>query len=234
MHEKAEFQRRFVDILSHEVGNALTTVTGQAYRLGKLSEQLSPSDLRLRAEKIRTAAERIQGIIERVQFASLLGDGTIPVGRGSVDLHAILQKLVEQLKEEHPGASIEIDECPAPRVVNGDEMLLRLVFENVILNSIKYSPADAPIRISMGGDVSKSRIAVVDAGSGIARHELPRVRIPYYRGQNSKGTSGAGLGLYLVERIVEAHQGKVLIRSELGNGTEVVIELPNSADPAPA
>jgi signal transduction histidine kinase len=226
MREKAEFQRRFVDILSHEVGNALTTVAGQAYRLSKLSEQLAPSDLRLRADKIRAAAERIEAIIERVQFASLLGDGTIPVGCGSVDLHALLQKLVDQLKEEHPAASIELDRFPAPRSVNGDEMLLRLVFENVILNSIKYSPADTPIRISMSGDGSTCRIVVADAGSGIAGHELPRVRIPYYRGQNSKGTSGAGLGLYLVERIVEAHRGKVFINSEMGKGTEVVIELP--------
>ena len=79
-NDKAEFQHRFVDILSHEIGTALTAVTGQAYRLTKLSEELAPGDLRLRAEKIRKAAERIEAIIDRVQFASSLGDGTIPIG----------------------------------------------------------------------------------------------------------------------------------------------------------
>jgi signal transduction histidine kinase len=233
MRDEAEFQRRFVNILSHEVGNALTTVTGQAYRLSKLSEQLTPSDLQLRAEKIRTAAERIEAIIQRVQFASHLGDGTIPIGHESIDLHALLLKLVEQLKEEHPEASIGVDRCLSPRTVNGDEMLLSLVFENVILNSIKYS-SEAPIRIRVGGDGSTCRVAVTDAGSGIDKYDLPRVRFPYYRGQNSKGTSGAGLGLYLVERIVEAHRGNVTINSEMGKGTEVVIELPNRADPTAA
>ncbi len=234
MRDKAEFQRRFVDILSHEVGTALTTVTGQAYRLTKLSEQLAPSDLRLRAEKIRGAAERIGAIIDRVQFASSLGDGTIPIGHSSINLHAMLQQLTEQLKEEQPATSIELDLCPEPQVVNGDQMLLRQMFENVIINSIKYSPKHAPIRISIKRYRSANRITVADDGSGIAQHELPRVCTPYYRGENSKGTSGAGLGLYVVERIVEAHRGRLFIESEVGKGTKVVIELPQRADPASA
>jgi signal transduction histidine kinase len=234
MRDKAEFQRRFIDILSHEVGTALTTVTGQAYRLTKLSEQLAPGDLRLRAEKIRGAAERIEAIIDRVQFASSLGDGTIPIGRGSINLHAMIQQLMEQLKEEQPARSIELDLCPEPQVVSGDEMLLRQLFENLIINSIKYSPEHAPIRISLEGYRSTSRITVADDGSGIAQYELPRVCSPYYRGENSKGTSGAGLGLYVVERIVKAHRGRFLIESEVGKGTKVVIELPQSADPASA
>ena len=68
----AELQRRFVDILSHEVGTALTAITGQAYRLGRLSERLAPGDLKARADKIRNAAQRIEAIVDRVQFASAL------------------------------------------------------------------------------------------------------------------------------------------------------------------
>ncbi len=230
MRDKAEFQRRFVDILSHEVGTALTTVTGQAYRLTKLSEELAPGDLRLRAEKIRGAAERIEAIIDRVQFASSLGDGTIPIGRGSINLHAMIQQLTEQLKEEQPATAIELDLCAEPQVVKGDEMLLRQMLENVIINSIKYSQKHSPIRISIRRYRSTSRITVADDGIGIAQHELPRVCTSYYRGENSKGTSGAGLGLYVVERIVEAHRGRLLIESEVGKGTKVIIELPRIGD----
>jgi signal transduction histidine kinase len=231
MREKAEFQRRFVDILSHEVGAALTTVTGQAYRITKLSEQLAPSDLRLRAEKIRCAVERIEAIIDRVQFASLLGDGTIPIGRGSINIHAMIQQLTEQLKEEQPATSIELNLCSEPQVVNGDDMLLRRMFENIVINSIRYSPAKASIRITVERHGSASCITVADGGRGIVQHELSRVRTPYYRGESSKGTSGAGLGLYVVERIVEAHRGRFFIESEVGKGTKVVIELPQSTEP---
>jgi signal transduction histidine kinase len=113
-------------------------------------------------------------------------------------------------------------------------MLLRQMLENVIMNSVKYSPADAPISVSITKHGSASRITIADRGSGIPQYELPRVRIPYYRGENSKGTSGAGLGLYLVERIVEAHRGRFFIESEVGEGTKVVVDLPQTAGQAEA
>lgn len=232
--EKTESQRRFVDILSHEVGTALTTVTGQAYRLTKLSEQLAPDDLRLRAEKIRKAAERIQAIISRIQFASSLGDGSIPTGEGAVDLHTLLSQLAEQMKEEHRSGPIELHLCPEPKLVAGDEMLLRQLFENVIANSIKYSPPDTPITVDVAGHGTAVRVTIADRGGGIPQAELPRIRTPYYRGQNSKGISGAGLGLYVVEKLVEAHQGRLAIESEIGSGTKVIIDLPETGHAAAA
>jgi signal transduction histidine kinase len=105
-------------------------------------------------------------------------------------------------------------------------MLLRQIFENVITNGIKYSPSHAPITISVAEYGSTVRVTVADRGSGIAQEDLARVRHAYYRGPNSKGTSGAGLGLYVVERLVEAHHGRLAIESEVGRGTTVTIDLP--------
>lgn len=228
MQKKAEVQRRFVDILSHEVGTALTTIAGHAFRISKLKD-LGAEDLRGRAEKIRKAAERIEAIIDRVQFASSLGDGTIPVGHGQINLHVLIQQLVDHFKDERQNGSIDLHLCDEPQVVRGDEMLLRQMFENVIVNSIKYSPHDARVVIGIMKHGATSRVTIADHGKGIPHYELPRIRDPYYRGENSKGTSGAGLGLYFVERIVEAHKGRLLIESEIAKGTRVVIDLPTSA-----
>jgi len=225
-NERAETQRRFVDILSHEVGTALTTVTGQSFRLIKLSEQLAPDDLRLRADKIRKAAERIQTIISRIQFASSLGDGTIPIGEGSINLNTMLEQLTDQMKEEQHSGRIELKLCSEARHVAGDEMLLRQIFENVIANGIKYSSSDAPVVVSIDENGPSARVIVSDRGSGIAHDELSRICDPYYRGPNSKGISGAGLGLYVVEKLVEAHRGRVSIESEVGSGTRVIIDIP--------
>jgi len=227
--DKAEFQQRFVDILSHEIGTTLTTVTGQAYRLTKLSERLAPNDVVVRAEKIRKAADGIQAIMSRIQFALSLGDGSIPIGQGSINLHALIQELTEQLKEEERAESIEFSPCATPPVVHGDELLLRHVFANVIGNSIKYSPSNAPISISITENGAAVRVTIGDRGSGISQADLPRVCIPYYRGESSRGTRGAGLGLYVVERIIEAHRGRLLIESEVDRGTKVTIELPHTS-----
>ena len=233
-NERAESQRRFVDILSHEVGTALTTVTGQAYRLTKLSEQLAPDDPRVRADKIRKAAERIQAIISRIQFASSLGDGSIPTGEGAIDLHVMLEQLADQMKEEHQGGQLDLKLGSDPLYVAGDEMLLRQIFENVMANGFKYSPLHAPIVVSAAPHGSAIRVIIADHGSGMAPEELPRVRNAYYRGPNSKGTSGAGLGLYVVERLVEAHHGRLSIESEAGRGTKVTIDLPQISSTAAA
>jgi signal transduction histidine kinase len=227
----AELQRRFVDILSHEIGTALTAIDGQAYRLMKLSERLAPSDMKVRAEKIRSAAERIEAIINRVQFASALGDGTIPIGRQAVDINAVLRALTEQIGEERRGKRIELDLHAGSQVVKGDETLLSQAFENVVMNSVKYSSADSPILISTTTQGPVVRVAIEDRGRGIEASDLTRVREPYYRGAGSKGISGAGLGLFFVERIVEAHDGTICIESEVGKGTRVTIEIPRDAGP---
>ena len=225
MQRAAELQRRFVDILSHEIGTALTAITGHAYRLAKLSGQIAPGDLKVRAEKIRNAAERIKAIVDRVQFASSLGNGTIPIGRGAIDVNAVIQKLTDQLREEQQARPIELNLCPELRPVEGDETLLRQAFENIIVNSVKYSSGDSPISVSTQKHGSVLRVAIADRGNGIAACDLTRVREPYYRGASSKGTSGAGLGLFFAERIVEAHNGTICIESELSKGTRVTIDL---------
>ena len=232
MQREAEFQRRFVDILSHEIGTALTAITGQAYRLTKLSTQLTPGDLMVRVDKIRNAAERIEAIVDRVQFASSLGDETIPIEHHAIDINAMMQRLTDQLKEDQQGRPIELELCPEPQLVEGDETLLRQAFENVIMNSVKYSSQGSPILVSTTKQGSAVRVAIADRGNGIATHELTQILEPYYRGLSSKGTSGAGLGLYFAERIVEAHKGAIWIESEVGKGTKVTIDLPQSAKSA--
>jgi len=228
---EAEFQRRFVDILSHEIRNALTVITGHVHRLTKPSEQIALDDLKARAEKIRNAAERIESIVDRVQFASALGDGTIPIRRQVIDINAVIRKLADQLREEQQDRPIELNLCPEPRLVEGDETLLRQAFENVIMNSAKYSLRDRPIALSTEKHRSAVRIVIADRGNGIPADDLSRVREPYFRGASSKGTSGAGLGLYFVERIVEAHKGKLRIESETGKGTKVIIDIPQGTEP---
>jgi signal transduction histidine kinase len=233
-HEKADLQRRFLDILSHEIGTALTTVQGQSYRLQKLSAQITPDDVLRRAEKIRTAAQRIQAIVRRVQFASSLGDDTIPIGDEPVDVGELLRQLVEQTRDDRADSFIQLSLPPAPERVLGDEILLRHVFENILGNSIKYSPPGGAILVEMAPTQSMIRITVEDHGGGIAEEDLPRIRSAYYRGKNSAGTSGAGLGLYVAERVVKAHRGRLTIESEEGKGTKVTIDLPQSRDGAVA
>jgi signal transduction histidine kinase len=227
LQREIDRQQRFVDVLAHEIRNALTAVGGHAQRLGRLSDKLTADDIAMRADKIRAAAARIEAIIERVQFASSLGNGMVPMERTPIEVNALVRRLVENLREEHAGRPIELQLPPAEAMIIGDEVLVRHAIENVVRNSLHYASARAPIVVSTVKKPSSVQIIVSDSGEGIPAAELPRVREPYFRGTRSKGIAGTGLGLYFVDRIVDGLRGSMSLQSEPGKGTRVTIDLPN-------
>ncbi len=223
-----ERQQRFFDILSHEIRNALTAVGGHAQRLMKLADKLEPADVALRAEKIRSAAGRIEAIVSRVQFASALGNGMVPLSREDVDLNALVSQLIERLRDEHTGRLIDLELSPKTLRTVGDEVLLRHAIENIVLNSLQYSPLGSRILVHTNGLAGVSRITIADLGPGMTTEEILRVREPYFRGTSSQGKAGTGLGLYFADRIVHGHKGSLKIESRVGKGTTVTVEVPHN------
>jgi signal transduction histidine kinase len=226
--EQAETQRRLVDILSHEVGTALTTVTGQAYRLAKLTGPIASEDLRQRADKLRRAVERIEAIISRIRIASSLGERTISAASEPVDVQALLLQIVEQINEDRRSHQIDFQRSADPTIVLGDALMIHQIFDNILSNSIKYSPQNSSISISVNSGPGTVLVTITDQGSGISPEELPQIRSAYFRGRNSQGISGAGLGLHVVDRLVEGHHGRLSIESVVGAGTTIRIELPRA------
>lgn len=232
LQRSLERQQRFADILAHEVRNALTAVSGHAQRLAKHADKLTPADVLARADKIRAAATRIESVVERVQLASSLGNGIVPVTRTAIDVHALIHRLVDALKEEHPERAFELNLDEASVVVSGDEVLIQQAFENILQNSMHYSSAASPIVVSSARTPLAVKVTIADSGKGVPTDELPRIREAYYRGSTSKSKPGMGLGLYFVDRIIDGHGGSFSLESKTGLGTTATIELPQILEPA--
>jgi two-component system phosphate regulon sensor histidine kinase PhoR len=132
---------------------------------------------------------------------------------------------------------VEIDVPPTLPPVLGDEPALRRVFQNLIGNAIKYGEGGGWIGVkarSAGRDV---QLTVSDKGIGIATAEHGRIFEPFYRTPDviAAQIQGAGLGLSLVKRIVEAHGGRIRVESAPGQGSEFIVQLPvASGQPIPA
>lgn len=224
---KAETGQRFVQILTHEIATALTSIDGQSYRLAKLARTVTPQDIVARTDKIRHAAARLDAFVGRIRLASEVGQGELGLSRGAVDAAALLGPCASAYETARVSLDVRVPE-PA---LYGDSDLIYQAVSNLVANAVKYSPAPALVTVSVARSdrLDGTVIAVADYGPGIPEEEIDRVTEPYYRARNSGGIPGAGLGLHLVHRYVTAHGGELEIDSEVGRGTAVRLHLPGAA-----
>ncbi|WP_207459345.1 HAMP domain-containing sensor histidine kinase [Azospirillum sp. SYSU D00513] len=225
--EKVDRQKRFIAMLSHEVKTPLTTIDGQAYRMGKLASGITPEDVAVRSGKIRDAVRRVNDIIEGVLLSSSVGTGEPAPALGPLDLRLLVADAAAQAREAAGGdAAVTGDLAGLPERFEGDGTLLSQLFGNLVSNALKYSGPGATVRVSGWTEEGHAVVAVADEGIGIDAADIPHLFNPYFRGGNSRGVSGAGIGLYLVDRYVAAHGGTVTVDSTPGAGTTVTVRLP--------
>jgi signal transduction histidine kinase len=132
---------------------------------------------------------------------------------------------------EFPKQRMETRYVDLPAEIHGDSELLRIAIRNLIENALRYAPPDTVVKVlAQGTGEGGVQIAVEDAGAGIASDEIPKLFQKYFRGRAAQSKPGAGLGLYLVERIARLHGGSVRVENEPGTGCRFVFVLPENCE----
>lgn len=169
----------------------------------------------------------------RLDLATNTPRGIPPLRKEQVLLDGLLSQAASRFRTAYPDRPLEVrcaDDVPS---VEGDPVLLRRVVDNLLDNAHKYTeePTSA-VELSATREGSEALIEVRDRGAGIAAQDLSGVFRPFFRVDRSRtrATGGLGLGLALVKRIVDAHQGSISLQSEPGEGTVAVVRLPASQD----
>ncbi len=222
-----ETSRRFLDVLSHEIGTSLTTIDGQAFLLKRALTEVDPN--LVRADKIRGAVRHIQAVVQQVQLASEVGERAAQLDAIAVDLRALVEDVVLDMSAET--VKVDADLGGLPRSIAGDPDMLRQVIDNILSNAVKFSYENDTVAVTGTSRDGCAVLTVRDHGRGIPDDEKDKIFSPYYRARNSRGSHGTGIGLYVVKQFVETHGGTIHIDSSLGEGTTVTISLPIEGPP---
>jgi two-component system OmpR family sensor kinase len=232
--------RQFVADASHELRTPLTTIRGFAelYRQGAVP---SAEDAARLVRRIEDEAARMGLLVEDLLLLARL-DRERPLVLAPVELPVLAADAVQAARVTAPDRTIELDVQAEPQVlvVQGDDARLRQVIGNLVTNALVHTPAQAGVTVRLRAhEPNQAVVEVADTGPGLTPEQRERVFERFYRAdaartRRANTVTGTGLGLAIVSAIVAAHDGRVEVDSEPGQGATFRVLLPLAPVPADA
>src|SRR5581483_9730392 len=215
----------FLSLVSHEMRTPITTIYGNAQVLQRLWDRIDDSDRRTALADIEADAGRLQRLIENMLVLARTDAGR-RAGNEPVLLNRLAEAAVKELRQRNPDREVVLDVAPALAPVSAQPAHLALVLRNLLDNAARYSPPDAPVEVTISAAAGHARVCVADSGPGVGPEELELIFEPFYRSGRGDAAPGAGMGLAVCRRLIEAQGGKIWARNREPNGLEVCFVLP--------
>ncbi|MEZ4236300.1 MAG: HAMP domain-containing sensor histidine kinase [Myxococcota bacterium] len=227
-----EMQLALVASVAHDLRNPLFALQLSA-RAAERRADASEGERRL-ARQFGGQLRDVNRMLEDLVDASRIEAGHVELQVGPTDVRSLAASCVALYADSSPGHEVVLAGEPAEIVATVDATRVSQVLANLVSNAIKYSPGGGRIEVALEDDADEVGIRVTDHGVGITPDEQRRVFEPFRRGTGKEHSGGAGLGLSVCKRIVEAHGGRIGLDSTPGAGTTVRVRLPRSAERADA
>ncbi|MBI5802567.1 MAG: HAMP domain-containing protein [Verrucomicrobia bacterium] len=223
-------QQRFLADASHELRTPLTVLRGEIEVA--LRRERTGQDYREVLQSAREEIERLSRLTENLLALARADAGEGIAAREQVDVAALCHVVARKLSalSDLSGVAITVD-APDPVLVHGDGVALERVLANLVENALRYSPRGEGVTLSVATEAAAAVVRVRDTGPGIPAEHLPHLFERFYRVDKARSREfgGAGLGLSIVQALIEAHGGSVSAASEVGQGTEFCVRLPMGA-----
>lgn len=216
-------QSEFLSLVSHEFRTPLTISSASVDNL--LQQTDLNSEALKRINKILKSNERMQSLIDTYLSKERLLMDVLDLDIQKINIHHLCHLAVSDM---HNSDILDIKiNVPPGMELKGDAEMLRIAFNNLLQNSIRYSKNPGSIKISAWTDNKTTTINISDEGPGIPEDELTLIFTRYFRGKNSMNQPGAGLGLHLVNKIIHKHGGSVGVRNLPTAGCEFSLTFPH-------
>ncbi|MFN0189203.1 MAG: sensor histidine kinase [Bacteroidia bacterium] len=222
----ARQQKNFLLSITHEFKSPLAAVKLNLQTLQKRELERAQQQTIIRRSLIET--ERIHNLVENALFAARLESDNFEFYFESIDFSQFLNSLIEEYisRIDHDHAIIK--HIPPGIRLLGDKLALSSLFFNLIENAEKYSPEGSKIEIILSTTHDQVIIHVIDQGNGIPENEKQRIFEKFYRvgNEDTRRTKGTGLGLFIVQHIVNLHKGFIKVRDNYPQGSIFEIKFP--------
>jgi signal transduction histidine kinase len=209
----------------HDLKNPLSSIALEAELLDERGVSCEGFDASQSMARIRRNVSYLDRLIYDLVDICTLSDGRFALRRARCELSALLGSVIDRIVP-HAERHRVVVEAPAPVEAVIDELRIERVVANLLDNALKYTPPDAHIAVGVTREETNATVSVRDSGPGLAPAEVAMLFAPYYRGVNTRGRRGSGLGLYVSKQIVEAHGGRIGVESAIGVGARFYFALP--------
>ena len=226
----SQMRSDFVSAVTHELKTPLATIKAAAETLSR--DRLTGMTTRTCGQIVGMEAKRLSRLVENLLAYSRITDIADTYSFETLAVAAIFNDVQQDFESQLDQCGFELEMNIAPEVVNvkGDRLALRLLFDNLVDNAIKYAGANRTLVLNATKVARDVHVDVIDSGIGIPEAEIPLVTRKFVRGAAAPA-GGSGLGLAIATRIATDHGGRLEIRSAVGHGTTVTVVLP-AAEPS--
>jgi signal transduction histidine kinase len=221
-----EIRKDLISKVSHEISTPLTGIIGY---IEAIEDKIITQDEIPKAIKtIKEEVQRLSKLIDDLRNYSFIESTNFKLDLKKLNLKDEIEYALEIIKSKYKEKNIKVSSNLNDALVEGDEKRIKEIFINILDNAFKFIDKDGNVYINLTKDKRYAIVSVKDEGIGIEKDDLDKIFTKFYRGKNAQKFSlgGTGLGLLITKELVEAHKGKIEIKSEKGKGTEVIIYFP--------
>jgi K+-sensing histidine kinase KdpD len=221
-----EAKDEFLGLVSHELRTPITTIYGGARLMRSRGDNLDPESKRGVLDDIEHESERLHRIVE-----DLLVLARVELGQEVITEPVLVQRVAERtvsaLSKRKAGRQIDLSMSTDLPPVRASSVYLEQILRNLVNNADKYSPADQPIDVQARQEEGEIVVSVLDRGPGIPPEELELIFERFYRSSGTaKQAGGAGIGLTVCKRLIEAQGGRIWAGARDGGGLKISFSLP--------
>jgi signal transduction histidine kinase len=227
----SQLQSDFIATVTHELCTPLGFIKGYATTLLRNDTTWDETVRREFLTIIDEEADRLRELIDSLLDSSRLQAGTLQMQFQNIRLDTFLRDIALRARTRYESLHLDLELNAQGIQVQADATRLAQVFDNLLVNAVKYAPG-AHITVTLDLVDNKAHVMVSDSGPGIPTEHIERLFQRFYRVPGtSASTHGTGLGLYICRQLVNAHNGEITVESKVGEGTTFHIYLPTQQVP---